>query len=182
MLPGFTVWLCHVCTNLMTILLCAFKTAGSTTVTAKWSCEAQAHAQAFLHRHPLQEHVTCGSVRNSFSYPAGCDGRLVLLTGPNASGKSVLTKQLGLIFYLAHIGSAVPAASATLTILDGIYGRIHSRDSVSLRESTFAGDLKLVSRVHADAARAGCAYCWFRLYCVDEYDSATRNSCIPCAL
>jgi DNA mismatch repair protein MSH5 len=52
------------------------------------------------------------------------DGKLVLLTGPNACGKSVYLKQVGIIAYLAHLGSFVPAESADLPLLTSIYSRI----------------------------------------------------------
>ena len=52
------------------------------------------------------------------------DGKMVLLTGPNACGKSIYLKQVGLIAYLAHLGSYVPAVSAELPLLNSIFSRI----------------------------------------------------------
>jgi DNA mismatch repair protein MSH5 len=49
---------------------------------------------------------------------------MVLLTGPNACGKSVYLKQVGLIAYLAHLGSYVPALVAELPLLSSIFSRI----------------------------------------------------------
>ena len=54
------------------------------------------------------------------------------MTGPNACGKSVYLKQVGIIAFLAHFGCWVPAAKATVPLLDGIYTRIQTKDSVAL--------------------------------------------------
>ncbi|KAJ5620019.1 hypothetical protein N7510_004003 [Penicillium lagena] len=56
---------------------------------------------------------------------------MLLLTGPNYSGKSVYMKQVALIVYLAQIGSFVPADSAELGITDKILTKINTQDSVS---------------------------------------------------
>ena len=50
-------------------------------------------------------------------------GKIVVLTGPNACGKSIYLKQVGLIVFLAHLGSFVPAESAELPLLGAIYTR-----------------------------------------------------------
>ena len=49
---------------------------------------------------------------------------MVILTGPNACGKSVYLKQVGLIVYLAHLGSYVPAESADIPLITSIHSRI----------------------------------------------------------
>jgi len=67
--------------------------------------------------------------------------RIVLLTGPNFSGKSVCLKQVALICYMAQIGSFVPARESTIGILDKIFTRIKSQETVSKAQSTFMIDL-----------------------------------------
>ena len=56
---------------------------------------------------------------------------VMLLTGPNYSGKSVYLKQMGLIVYMAHVGSFVPAEHAIVGLTDRILTRIQTRESVS---------------------------------------------------
>lgn len=56
---------------------------------------------------------------------------MILLTGPNYSGKSIYLKQVALIVYMAHIGSFVPAESAVIGLTDKILTRIQTRESVS---------------------------------------------------
>ena len=64
-----------------------------------------------------------------------------VITGPNLSGKSCYTKHVALIVFLAHVGSFVPAAEATVGLTDRIFTRIASQDSVSVPQSTFMIDL-----------------------------------------
>lgn len=68
--------------------------------------------------------------------------RLMVMTGPNHSGKSVYLKQVALIVFLAHIGSFVPADQACIGLTDRLLTRIATRESVSRNESAFAIDLK----------------------------------------
>lgn len=70
---------------------------------------------------------------------------LILMTGANYSGKSVYLKQAALIVYMAHIGSFVPAESATIGLTDRIMTRVQSRESVAKAESAFLIDLQQVA-------------------------------------
>ncbi len=59
------------------------------------------------------------------------DGRIMILTGANFSGKSVYLKQVALIVFLAQIGCFVPAEKAVIGIVDRIFTRIQTRETVS---------------------------------------------------
>lgn len=63
------------------------------------------------------------------------DGRIVpsmiLVTGPNFSGKSVYLKQVAIIVFMAHVGSFVPATRAEIGLTDKIMTRVSTRESVS---------------------------------------------------
>lgn len=65
------------------------------------------------------------------------DQQLIILTGPNMSGKSALLRQTALITLMAHTGSFVPAASATIPLTDKIFTRVGASDNLSGGESTF---------------------------------------------
>lgn len=78
-------------------------------------------------RHLLAEQVTETFIPNDCSLDS-----VTVLTGPNSSGKSVFMKQVGLIVFLAHIGSFVPAAEGTtIGITDKILCRINTKESIS---------------------------------------------------
>lgn len=70
---------------------------------------------------------------------------MLLMTGPNYSGKSVYLKQVALIVYMAHIGSFVPAEAAEIGLTDKILTRIATRESVSRTQSAFTIDLQQIS-------------------------------------
>ncbi|XP_018596084.1 mutS protein homolog 5 isoform X1 [Scleropages formosus] len=91
-------------------------------------------------RHPLVELCTPMFVSNPLS---SCEreGKVKVLTGPNSSGKSVYLKQVGLIVFMALIGSNVPAKEAEIGLVDCIFTRMQSRESVSVGMSTFMIDL-----------------------------------------
>ncbi len=67
----------------------------------------------------------------------GEDDSLLLITGPNMAGKSTYIRQVALIALLAHVGSYVPAKSATIGLVDRIFTRIGASDELHAGQSTF---------------------------------------------
>ncbi len=63
--------------------------------------------------------------------------QIIMITGPNMSGKSALLRQTALIVLLAQIGSFVPAKNARIGVVDKIFTRVGASDNISLGESTF---------------------------------------------
>ncbi|HEX4851452.1 MAG TPA: DNA mismatch repair protein MutS, partial [Puia sp.] len=63
--------------------------------------------------------------------------QIIILTGPNMSGKSALLRQTALITLMAHIGSFVPADMAKIPLTDKIFTRVGASDNLSAGESTF---------------------------------------------
>ncbi len=63
--------------------------------------------------------------------------QIIILTGPNMSGKSALLRQTALIVLLAQMGGFVPAKSARIGLVDKIFTRVGASDNISLGESTF---------------------------------------------
>ncbi|XP_042345526.1 mutS protein homolog 5 [Plectropomus leopardus] len=96
-------------------------------------------------RHPLLELCSPVFVANSFQ-SSESQGRVKTITGPNSSGKSIYLKQVGLIVFMALIGSDVPAKEAEIGLVDGIFTRMQSRESVSDGLSTFMIDLNQMAQ------------------------------------
>ncbi|PVI07070.1 hypothetical protein DM02DRAFT_649014 [Periconia macrospinosa] len=94
---------------------------------------------------------------------------LLILTGPNYSGKSVYLTQVALIVYMAHIGSFVPAENATIGITDKILSRVATRETVSRAQSTFMIDLQQMSLALSLATRRS-------LLIIDEFGKGTDTS------
>jgi DNA mismatch repair protein MutS len=65
------------------------------------------------------------------------DQQIIILTGPNMSGKSALLRQTALIVLMAQIGCFVPAKAASIGMVDKIFTRVGASDNISLGESTF---------------------------------------------
>lgn len=65
------------------------------------------------------------------------DQQIIILTGPNMSGKSALLRQTAIIVLMAHMGSFVPASAATIGLTDKIFTRVGASDNLGGGESTF---------------------------------------------
>jgi DNA mismatch repair protein MSH5 len=117
-------------------------------------------------RHPLLELVSQSFVPND-THSGGRYKKVKILTGPNACGKSVYLKQVSLIVYLAHIGSFVPALRADITIIDRMFTRIHTPESISTRLSTFMLDLNQMANATKNATKRS-------LVVVDEFGKGTQ--------
>ena len=89
-------------------------------------------------RHPVVER-TIGSdnfVPND-TYLSNKDNQLIILTGPNMSGKSTYLRQVALMVLLAQTGSFIPAESASIGIVDRIFTRIGAQEDLAAGQSTF---------------------------------------------
>lgn len=79
--------------------------------------------------------------------------RLLVITGPNMSGKSTYMRQVALITLMAQIGSFVPAEYAKISVVDQIFTRIGASDDLTAGESTFMVEMKEVSDILCHATR-----------------------------
>ena len=90
-------------------------------------------------RHPVIERLLPAGekyIANDTEINSG-NIQIIIITGPNMSGKSSYLRQVGLITLLAQIGCFVPARSATIGIVDKIFTRVGASDNIAKGESTF---------------------------------------------
>ena len=89
-------------------------------------------------RHPVVErNIGSDNFVPNDTYLSNKDNQLIILTGPNMSGKSTYLRQVALIVLLAQIGSFVPAESADISIVDRIFTRIGAQEDLAAGQSTF---------------------------------------------
>jgi len=89
-------------------------------------------------RHPIVEQsIGSDNFVPNDTYLCNKDNQLIILTGPNMSGKSTYLRQVALIILLAQIGSFVPTDSANVGIVDRIFTRIGAQEDLAAGQSTF---------------------------------------------
>jgi DNA mismatch repair protein MutS len=95
-------------------------------------------------RHPVVEQTT-EFVPNDLHMDE--ERRFLIVTGPNMSGKSTYMRQAALITLLAQVGSFVPAESARVGLVDGIYTRVGALDELAQGRSTFMVEMQELSNI-----------------------------------
>lgn len=105
-------------------------------------------------RHPVVERF----VKDAYFVPNDVnldtrDNRLMLITGPNMAGKSTYMRQVALIVLLAQIGSFVPAAEASIGIVDKLFTRVGASDDLASGQSTFMLEMNEVAYILRNATK-----------------------------
>jgi DNA mismatch repair protein MutS len=108
-------------------------------------------------RHPVLETLLRARVGEEFVANDALldpdDAQLVLLTGPNMSGKSTYLRQVALLVLLAQIGSFVPAESMRLGVVDRVFTRVGASDRLARGESTFLVEMRETAEILDQATR-----------------------------
>ncbi len=100
-------------------------------------------------RHPvIEQHLAIDEtfVTNDIKLDKD-EQQIIILTGPNMSGKSALLRQTALITLMAHMGSFVPASAAKISLTDKIFTRVGASDNLSGGESTFMVEMNETANI-----------------------------------
>jgi DNA mismatch repair protein MutS len=108
-------------------------------------------------RHPVLEPLLAAAGAEDF-VPNDSDlhpdaTAILVLTGPNMSGKSTYLRQVALIVLLAQMGSCVPAESARIGVVDRVFTRVGASDRLARGESTFMVEMRETAAILAHATR-----------------------------
>ena len=104
-------------------------------------------------RHPVVENKSKDAfVPNDF-YLDNDENRLLIITGPNMSGKSTYLRSSALIAVMAHCGCFVPAEMAEIPLLDRIFTRVGASDNLSRGESTFMVEMVETANILKNATK-----------------------------
>ncbi len=98
-------------------------------------------------RHPVVEKVIDFPFVPNDTTLDCADNRCAIITGPNMAGKSTFMRQVALICLMAQAGSFVPATSAELCVVDGIFTRIGASDDLASGSSTFMVEMNEVADI-----------------------------------
>jgi DNA mismatch repair protein MutS len=99
-------------------------------------------------RHPVVERLLPPGERFvGNDVQLGAALQIMVITGPNMSGKSTYLRQTGLIVLLAQIGSFVPATSAVIGVVDRIFTRVGASDNIAAGESTFLVEMQEAANI-----------------------------------
>ena len=99
-------------------------------------------------RHPAVERfLPAGTFVPNDLDIGGAEARIIILTGPNMSGKSVYLRQAAVIVIMAQLGSFVPAKAADIGLVDRIMTRIGAQDRMARGESTFMVEMRETSAI-----------------------------------
>lgn len=98
-------------------------------------------------RHPVVEaHLNVPFVPNDCVLDTETN-QVIIITGPNASGKSTFLRQVALIVLMAQIGSFVPARSARIGLVDRIFTRVGAQDDLATGQSTFTVEMNETANI-----------------------------------
>ncbi len=101
-------------------------------------------------RHPVVEALQSAPFVPNDTHLGG-EERVAIITGPNMAGKSTYMRQTALIVLMAQIGSFVPAQSASVGVVDGIFTRVGASDDLSSGRSTFMMEMNEVASILQNA-------------------------------
>ena len=117
-------------------------------------------------RHPLQE-IICEREFVKNDVKMDDLDRILCVTGPNYSGKSCYMRQVGLLVYMAHLGSFLPCSKAIISVTDQIFARVSTTETCSRPQSSYQLELTEMASILLKATPKS-------LVLVDEFGKGTN--------
>lgn len=117
-------------------------------------------------RHPLQE-IICEREFVKNDVEMDDIDRILCVTGPNFSGKSCYMRQVGLLVYMAHLGSFIPCSEAVISITDQIFARVSTTETCSRPQSSYQLELTEMASILLKATPKS-------LVLIDEFGKGTN--------
>ena len=115
-------------------------------------CRPEINAEGRLHiesgRHPVVEKMITGErfVPNTI-FMDNTDQQVLIITGPNMAGKSTVLRQVAILAIMAQLGSFIPAARASIPVIDRIFTRVGALDNLSAGQSTFMVEMEETANI-----------------------------------
>jgi DNA mismatch repair protein MutS len=128
-------------------VLCAFAVVAIENSLVKPEFNADGKIVLRGSKHPVLDKAMRGSFVPNDVNLDGSDSRLIILTGPNMSGKSTFMRQIALVLIMAQAGSFVPAQYASLCLVDRIFTRVGAYDDLSAGQSTFMVEMSELANI-----------------------------------
>jgi DNA mismatch repair protein MutS len=119
-------------------------------------------------RHPVIEKISEEEFISNDTLLNMTDSNMVILTGPNMSGKSTYIRQVAIVILMAQIGCFVPAKSATISLVDRIFTRVGASDDLSRGRSTFMVEMDEAANIINNATK-------YSLIVLDEIGRGTST-------
>lgn len=119
-------------------------------------------------RHPVIEKISEEEFISNDTLLNMTDSNMVILTGPNMSGKSTYIRQVAIVILMAQIGCFVPAKSATISLVDRIFTRVGASDDLSKGRSTFMVEMDEAANIINNATK-------YSLIVLDEIGRGTST-------
>jgi DNA mismatch repair protein MSH5 len=117
-------------------------------------------------RHPLQE-IICEREFVKNDVKMDDLDRILCVTGPNYSGKSCYMRQVGLLVYMAHLGSFLPCSKAIISVTDQIFARVSTTETCSRPQSSYQLELTEMASILLKATPKS-------LVLIDEFGKGTN--------
>jgi DNA mismatch repair protein MutS len=115
-------------------------------------CRPEINSEGRLHiesgRHPVVEKMITGErfVPNTIDMD-NSDNQVLIITGPNMAGKSTVLRQVAILAIMAQLGSFIPAAKASIPVIDRIFTRVGALDNLSAGQSTFMVEMEETANI-----------------------------------